>query len=85
VRVGHGMGVHDGVGELLEFGQAEGCGGLGVAPCAKVLTHALIQGAAPSSASTLGDLHDHGCGGEAIAHTTLREGLLLLLRWRWWS
>lgn len=23
VRVGHGVGVHDGIGELLEFGQAE--------------------------------------------------------------
>lgn len=75
------MGVHDGVGELLEFGQAEGRRGLGVAPCAKVLTHALIQGAATSSTSILGDLHDHGCGGKAVAHATLGQGLLLLLWW----
>lgn len=78
--VGHGMGVHDSVCKLLEFSQAK-CGrGLRVAPCTKVLTHTLIEGAAPSSASAFWNLHDHGRGGKAITHAALRQGLLL-----WWG
>lgn len=85
VGVGHAVRVHDGVGELLQFGQAEGGRGLRIPPCTKVLAHALIKSSACSSATTLRDLHDHGSGGKAVSHTALRKGLLLLLLWRRWG
>lgn len=84
VGVGHAVRVHDGVRELLQFGQAEGGRGLRVPPCAKVLAHALIKSPACSSATALWDFHDHWSGGKAVTHAALGQGLLLLL-WRRWG